>query len=707
MPNFRTSYGVDHLLGNTNIPRNISPMLFGQVRRTDPDGSSLVPYFPSLSGKTLNISYSVEISGTVTPATTSVTFSANDLQNAEAQINALDALNLHASDTDGFLVITNANSGKTHYLTITASTAAAVLGFTVDPYPGSTSVAGEVSSSPPNRSQSNPEGTALIAKDEALSDSVLNRGLAGVLDVLYRLIREQDREIIGFTELRLATSNYLNVGGTLAIIVPFSSSLRIPTTAALLTNPLTGSVTGHDFSPFFHILDVGSNDMVLSTNLVPRIVQVFWGNQVSTTATSNTPFSTFLPLPTPTALSVYGDVVNVPKVLKLTGLFINNITGNVVSFAGSPALLDNYVVPGDYAIIRTSTINTPFSHNGEFIVDDVLDQSTLVLRPKSKFDYSTGLAATSPPGLNKGTSGLGLLDIAVGPYLAGPGLIFLTNVPYANRGELTGTRFRIATGSRLKDIANDGLAMIPAAGIANLVNTLIKNTATDGATLIGAQTRGDLVQGTVRSQLNNLDDFIATTNAALAAEIVALATATGTDGASLIGAKANNGLLIGTVRSQLDQIQSYLNSTVKQSFNFSCMYLFSVTGNVFNINTPFALGMSSADSGVYLGNSAIVSGIIVRFSGTYILTLQTNIAPPLSAGTAHISIQIFKNVTTNIVATVTALTAISSSYSATFDHSTITVVAGDILGILYGQFDSSITIPTSFFPAITAQLNIA
>jgi hypothetical protein len=68
-------YGIEHLLGSANLPRNSSPRLRGTVRRADPDGGSSVPYFSGLNTKTLTVN--------VTPVGDLVlTFTADGYQDA-------------------------------------------------------------------------------------------------------------------------------------------------------------------------------------------------------------------------------------------------------------------------------------------------------------------------------------------------------------------------------------------------------------------------------------------------------------------------------------------------------------------------------------------------------------------------------------------------------------------------------------------------
>src|SRR5262249_28424030 len=135
-----------------------------------------------------------------------VTFSSNDYSDALSAITNADVTNLESVDMDGFLAIRNRNSGGTHYLKIKPQVdpdleAALVLGFAVDPYPGSISYAGEVASTPGVRRQSNPQGTVLIGKDEDLNSSSFNRAMMAILQYLEKDKIDLDREILVIKEV--------------------------------------------------------------------------------------------------------------------------------------------------------------------------------------------------------------------------------------------------------------------------------------------------------------------------------------------------------------------------------------------------------------------------------------------------------------------------------------------------------------------------
>jgi hypothetical protein len=516
----RNRYGLDHLFGNVSIARNIFPRLTGRVRKTDPDGSSVVAYIPSLNGKVLNIEYTRDVASVPTTFTTTVTFAVVGFQAAIDQINGLDAPNIEASDQDGFLSIRNLNPGKTHYIQINSSSnAAPLLGFDQKPTPGYRSVAGEIASAPVDRVQKNPTGTGGIARDETLAGDSLNRALAAFGDVLARLMREQDREVGGFAEVALSSGNLFSLTGKVAIkfASPGITGMRIPITGFPEASPLSQPGLGR-LGAFFRIQTTSGEEPLLTNGDLVRITKVLWGNPASVSAINDAQaFSTYSPLPTPTAFSAFGNNPGgaVTKVVKVSSVSISEIRGNVVKCGSSPAFQSGGLVyPGDTVKISSSSVTTPFTHNGEFIVDEVIDDNTLALRPKAKFDPLADSTAEIPPGLNQGTSGMGNLEVLVGPFLNGPGIIILTDCPTAFLSDLNGKILRYATGVRYKEASSDKFARNPLGGMRALVQRLINtdpfvSVATDGASYVGAGDNSDLSlsEGTVRDQLDELAAF--------------------------------------------------------------------------------------------------------------------------------------------------------------------------------------------------------
>jgi hypothetical protein len=505
----RNRYSLENLFGNVNVSRNIFPRLTGKIRKTDPDGSSLVSYFPSLTGKVLHLEYTREVVGVPTVFTADVTFAGNGLQDAIDQINAADTPNIEAADIDGFLSIRNKNSGKTNYLQInTSSNAAPILGFNQNPAPGSRSVAGEITNTPVDRKQLNPPGTGGIGRDETLEGASLNRALASFGELLARLSREQDREVAGFADVPLTGANFFTLTGKVAIkFSPAIAGMRLPLygfpDAGVPSQPGLGRL-----GAFFKLQTATGEELILGNKDVARVTRVLWGNPATVSAFNDTQaFAVYSPLPSPTAFSIYGTGAGgvVSKLVKVASNAITEIQGNVVKCGGSPGFVTNGLVNvGDTAKISGSAVISPFGHNGEFIVDEIIDNNTLVLRPKTRFDPKADTALETPAELNQGTSGMGNLEILVGHFLNGAGIIVMTDCPAAQVADLNGSVLRYATGVRYKDMNVDKFARQPQGGIRDLLVKLAAVLAPDGASFIGGQATIDLLVGTVRSQLDQL-----------------------------------------------------------------------------------------------------------------------------------------------------------------------------------------------------------
>lgn len=499
----RTRFGFEHLLGNTAVQRNLFPRLTGSIRRADPDGGSAVPYYPTLTGTSLSMQYTKEIIGVVTVFTVSASFISNSMQAAIALINGLDAAHLEASDLDGFLSIRNKNAGKTHFVSVTTGSAASIMGFEVAPYPGFKSVAGEIANTPVGRTQLNPVGTVAAGRDEGLDSSLLNRMVVGFADYLHRIVREQDRELLGYGQVYISGANLFNLGGFTAIKFPTPIvGMRIP----LLAIPEGGSnPDAEKLAQLFKVMDLFGAESILSNKTLIKITDVLWGNPSTVTSKNvSQAFSTYLPLPTPVAFSAFGNNPSGPvtKVPKTGPHTIASIKGNVVKVAGSPAFLSGITQPGDYVVINNSTVTAPASHNGEFIIDEVLDNNTLVLRAKTKFDPPANSASESPQLLNRSSTGTaGDLTVLVGSFLEGAGLIFVTSVPFGLSAELNPKLLRYARGVRLKEATVAQMGRHPHASIDTIFDTLV---SVAGAALVGASPTPALPSSTVQGQIADL-----------------------------------------------------------------------------------------------------------------------------------------------------------------------------------------------------------
>jgi hypothetical protein len=450
-------YSPQHLLGNTNVPRNTNPILRAANRRLDPDGGSAVPYYADISGTTLRITYTREVLGVVTDDQVDVAFASNSYAAIIVAINAADATNLEALDQDGFLAIRNKNPGKTHRLeiepwTVPADDAAPLFGFQVTPFPGSASYAGEIASAPGSRLEENPQGTALVSRDEGLSNATWNRSSAHLLQLMQEILNDLERDVIVFREID-ATFETHPISNTISSIEITNDDLRLPIEVMGMAGETSGDLNGK-LNNFFTILsDDGANieagvdttaDTLNDQYERASITNAFY----ATDATAFDDTDSFADWGTPDGASIYGTAV--PNKDKHAAVAIESFSGNIAYCPG--ATFETVLVKKNDPVEITDPVSTtPFDHSGWFAVESVIDEEHIALRPMSPAERDPG-SGNRPRSLNK--EGLGDLRVAVG-YFIPASSVWLTS-------DIEGTpsvKLRIAVGVPLREALAEDFAL--------------------------------------------------------------------------------------------------------------------------------------------------------------------------------------------------------------------------------------------------------
>lgn len=554
-------YSPAHLLGNTNIPRNLYPTLRGSIRRSDPDGGSAVPYFPSTNGKTLRITYTKEVLGVVTDDQVDVAFASNSYTAIIAAINAADSSNVEALDQDGFLVIRNKNQGKTHRLEIEAYTtpstddAAPIFGFRVLPFPGSASYAGEISSAPGTRTEQNPQGTALLGGGEDFTSSAFNRSSATILRLMEKVNAELDRDVIVFREAGATFAEHpISAGRWVATFD--DPSVRLPIMQMGIQDLLGGTPTPWGtLDALFEIMTLSGGGLSDQETLIAtdgtslrthQVLQCFYGD--NTTALNNAlPFATW---GTPDGRSIHGTAV--PNKDKHATIAITSFDGNIAYCQGA-TFSTVFVKKNDPVEITNPSSTLPFDHTGWFAVEEVLGEEYLRLRPMTFADKVPATAANQdkPKAINP--AGLGDLRVAMGYFI--PASSMLIEVSY----ELVGNhRIRFACGVPLREALAQDFGLQKSGNFNALADELYDH-------ITGAADRHAATQISGFTPANTWRDTSTVAGATLAAlindMIGDLASNTGNGGAARVGAgaisiggTAPNSIAAGSVNSQLSSL---------------------------------------------------------------------------------------------------------------------------------------------------------
>lgn len=562
-------YSPAHLLGNTNIPRNLYPTLRGSVRRSDPDGGSAVPYFPSTNGKTLRITYTKEVLGVVTDDQVDVVFASNSYTAIISAINAADSSNVEALDQDGFLVIRNKNQGKTHRLEIEAYTtpstddAAPIFGFRVLPFPGSASYAGELSSAPGIRTEQNPQGTALLAEGEDFTSSAFNRTSATVLRLLEKVNAELDRDVIVFREAGATFAEHpISAGRWVATFD--DPSVRLPIMQMGIQSLLGGTPTPWGtLDALFEVMTLSGGGLSDQETLIAtdgaslrklQVLQCYYGD--NTTALNNG--LSFATWGTPDGRSIHGTAM--PNKDKHAAIAITSFDGNIVYCQGA-TFTTVFVKKNDPVEITNPSSTLPFDHTGWFAVEEVIGEEYLRLRPMTSADKVPATAANQdkPKALNP--AGLGDLRVAMGYFIPASSMLIEVD------SELVGNhRIRFACGVPLREALAQDFGLQKSGNFNALADELYDH-------ITGAADRHAATQISGFVPANTWNDTSTVSGATLAAMINDLigdlASEAGTGGAHRIGDAAisiggiaPNTVAAGSIREQLIELATTLRDYV-------------------------------------------------------------------------------------------------------------------------------------------------
>jgi len=463
-------YGLEHALGNTNISRVTNPTIRGSVRRSDPDGGHASPYFNGLTGTGLNLEVSPVVGDIVIP------FASDDMEDAIATINAASPANLRADDDDGYLRVTNLNSGGKNKIIVKGGTSLSILGFKLTPEPGSASYSGELSTSAPGRSitsnQSNPQGTAFVANNEDLTSSVLNRAIYGGLRHVESALRGLDIEIPIVKKIAVTVVSHAPTGKNVFVIQ--DGTLRFPIQGfGIAGNPATAAMFDKLVS-----LRSSPNDLEIFDPLnaggIPRVSAVYYNDGTNATADNTTNFATW---GTIDGKSIFASQTK----NKQAPVTITAIRGNIL-IAPTALFITNVCQPGDTVVIEAADNNTPFNHNGEYIVVEVLSETMLVVRAKSLHE-TTFVSTDKPTELNSNLPGgttYGTVRVIIGATIPMSKLMFEVDswVPLGSyfARVLCFRRIRDLLANELGEVLNPGNA-----ALGTLLNTHFTGTGAHAA----------------------------------------------------------------------------------------------------------------------------------------------------------------------------------------------------------------------------------
>ena len=347
------------VFGVANIARVNLPYLVANTRRKDADMTSTSAYYPGLAGTTLVIEQGGDYSGTNT-----ITFTTDLYSTALSTINAVAPTHFKSTDYEGYLGITSLHSGNNNYIKITGGTSLSVLGLTAYPHPESISYAGEIDSPKPSIYEARSKGTAVAIKNEGINRENWNRGLAAVSSILDLTKANLDREVafpVVYTTSITGTSFSISSDDRLFIQAESINS----------ANP-----TSVDLEKVCSVTDLNGNLVFDSTGSRVVVNSITYGTLVDAT-------QSFAVWSTADGRSVFGNLAHRQKV-KVTAV-ITSLSGNTVKCTGANFITKKVQV-NDVLKVTGATNLSPFSHNGEFIVDAVLSEDVIQIRSKGELE---------------------------------------------------------------------------------------------------------------------------------------------------------------------------------------------------------------------------------------------------------------------------------------------------------------------------------
>lgn len=396
-------------LAGNNLNRIPFAVVHGELRRTDADGTSAIPYFTGVSsGQTLNFS----IDGTPY----SVTLTGNSLAGVLSDINTAIGIHGTAFDSDGSISIQTTTPGGLGSVSVTGGTASALLGFntTRDPI---FSTGGDIPVSPEGR-LGNWQDVAFPNRRSNLTSDVLNNAMA-------RLSANQD---VLYSESIRSSGRLLRISSGLTISAD-RQSIALPSSFRLYTGlgKLSRITQPLELSEFFQVYENSELSHQPAAQQV-KYVQIGTVSNFSNTDAPN--------------LSGSGNILGLDLV-KASNAITTIAHGKFVQCSGAN-FTSAGVVPGDTVQISGSTNVSPFSNEGyRWIVEAVTASDTLALRPMSLSELTmvgTTLTNNQPVvelnGKLVGSQAYGTLVVKTGSFCSGVKLVLDQPLPFGSIPEV-------------------------------------------------------------------------------------------------------------------------------------------------------------------------------------------------------------------------------------------------------------------------------
>lgn len=274
---------------------------------------------------------------------------------------------------------------------------APLLGFAVHPHPAATVTAGDLASSSPRAmTQGNRPSSSFVARGEDRTSENFNRALHSLSKNLDNHQVKMVRGVAVPVVLDIpAGSPRLDIDGVTGEIkgIDLRASVSDGLSGILATDifvDLPHDASLADISKYFAVLDSDWNEILHWDDTVPgsRVVGVGTVAYAPTGPGASSVFdntgASLLPISNDTVFDTYRSVLSqtpATDATKQTSVTITEIIDGATIKCSSATFETNLVEPGDIVTISSSSYSTPINHNGDYIVDVVVSETEIVVRP--------------------------------------------------------------------------------------------------------------------------------------------------------------------------------------------------------------------------------------------------------------------------------------------------------------------------------------
>lgn len=465
-----------HLQGNTTVTTHVSPFIQGTVPVTS---TGVISELASLSTPWTR-SLSIETDqGTYLAAFNDTNTNGGSLSGIVSAINS-DTVNntiVVASAYGGVLKLQANSTGEGAYIRINNSndTLAYTLGFTVYPHSTATVYSGDLLSAAVNAHyQGNPTGTAFLADGEDRSSEHYNRALAATLENVESnrsmLLNPLGYEVI--LKLPQNSPRYLKDSTGLVYGIDLATTIVDTFSSTLASRILVGTITKdssiREIRQLYKVSDVdGTETTYVKSVLSGRPASVATNQTLVLTDTPNT--ST--PLASSWKDGGLAFSANASKTAS-THNITSFIDGYTIECATASFITDG-VASGDI-LVFTGSLNSPYSNNGNYYVENVVSETVIEVRPLEHSDIAP-FATTSVAGaVQVFTGGIWAKDVSIIFSELVTDTDMLLSLPFE---KITGDLPEDALLG--KDIVEVSLALANVLGKTRTLNNAYNNTAAD------------------------------------------------------------------------------------------------------------------------------------------------------------------------------------------------------------------------------------